>query len=493
MDNTLKVVGLGPGGMNYLTLEALETLESAEVVYLRTEKHPVIDKLRDRGMRFESYDHFYEAYETFDEVYLNVARDVIGKVDAGDVVYAVPGNPFVAEKTVEHLQEMAEAQGVNIEFVHGASFIDAIVTRLKRDPVHGLKIMDALQIEVQAPDVTMDNMIIQVYDRMTASRVKLALGKYYEDDQPVIVVRGAGIPGEERVETLPLYELDQRDGLHDHLTSLYIPGIEMGGERKRFFEDLVGIMEILRSPDGCPWDREQTHESLKPYLIEEAYEVLDAIDREDLFELEEELGDLLLQVVFHATIAEESGYFNIHDVTTGICEKLIRRHPHVFAQTHVEGSEEVLVNWEAIKKEEKKESLHIESMERIPSGMPALMRAYKIQKKAADVGFDWDDIKDAIAKIHEELDEFLEIYESGDLEKTSEELGDLFFAVVNVCRFLKVRPEVALSRTNEKFLRRFRFIEEKSLEKGKDLNNMTLEEMDNLWNMAKKLDYSKKN
>jgi len=488
MKHSLKIVGLGPGGMNYLTLEALETLESAEIVYLRTDKHPVIDKLRARGIKFESYDNYYETYETFDEVYMNVAKDVAEKSNEKPVVYAVPGNPFVAEKTVEHLQNMADEEDFEIEFVHGASFIDAIVTRLKRDPVHGLKIMDALQIETQAPDVTMDNMIIQVYDRMTASRVKLALGKYYEDDQEVIVVRGAGIPDEEHIETMMLYELDQKDGLHDHLTSLYIPRIEMDGNRKRFFEDLVGIMEILRSPDGCPWDREQSHESLKPYLVEEAYEVLDAIDRGDLYELEDELGDLLLQVVFHATIAEESGYFNIHDVTTGICEKLIRRHPHVFSDVHVEGSDEVLTNWEAIKKEEKQEDMHVESMERIPNGLPALMRAYKIQKKAADVGFDWDDIKDAIAKIHEELDEFLEIYETGEKKRVTEELGDLLFAVVNVCRFLKVRPEVALSHTNEKFLRRFRFIEEKTLEKGKILNNMSLEEMDNLWNMAKKLD-----
>lgn len=488
MKHNLKIVGLGPGGMNYLTLEALEALEAAEVVYLRTEKHPVVDKLRERGIKFESYDGFYEKYESFDEVYRNVAEDVAKKAENGPVVYAVPGNPFVAESTVEHLQAIAEQAGSKIQFVHGASFIDAIVTCLKRDPVHGLKIMDALQIEAQAPDVTMDNMIIQVYDRMTASRVKLALGKYYEDDQEVIVVRGAGIPGEERIEKMMLYELDQKEGLHDHLTSLYIPGLRMDGDRKRFFEDLVGIMEILRSPDGCPWDREQTHETLKPYLIEEAYEVLDAIDRQDLYELEEELGDLLLQVVFHAAIAEENGYFNIHDVTTGISEKLLRRHPHVFGDIHVDGSDEVLTNWEAIKKEEKQEDMHIESMERIPNGLPALMRAYKIQKKAADVGFDWDHIKDAIAKIHEELDEFLEIYENGEPERISEELGDLLFAVVNVCRFLKVRPEVALSHTNEKFLRRFRYIEEKTLEKGKNLNNMSLEEMDNLWNIAKKLD-----
>ncbi len=195
-----------------------------------------------------------------------------------------------------------------------------------------------------------------------------------------------------------------------------------------------------------------------------------------------------MQVVFHAAIAEEHGYFNIHDVTTAISNKLIRRHPHVFSDVNVDDSDQVLTNWEAIKKEEKNEDMHVESMERIPNGLPALMRAYKIQKKAANVGFDWDDIKDAIAKIHEELDEFLEIYESEDQEKITDELGDLLFAVVNVCRFLKVRPEVALSHTNEKFLRRFRYIEEKTLEKGKNLNNMTLVEMDNLWNSAKKLD-----
>ncbi len=488
MSHTLKIVGLGPGGMNFLTVEALSVMESTDVIYLRTEKHPIVDQLRERGLVFESYDSYYERFDTFDEVYLNVAEDVWKKAASGPVVYAVPGNPFVAEKTVEHLMELAENTGDTIEFVHGASFIDAIITSLKRDPVHGLKVMDALQVEVQVPDVTMDNLIIQVYDRMTASRVKLALGKYYEDDQEVIVVRGAGIPGEERIETMMLYEIDKRDDLHDHLTSLYIPGLAMDGQRKRFFDDLLGIMEILRSPDGCPWDREQTHETLKPCLVEEAYEVLDAIDRGDLEDLEEELGDVLLQVVFHAAIAEENGYFNIHDVTTGISEKLIRRHPHVFGEVAVEGSDDVVVNWEAIKKEEKQESMQVESMERIPQGLPALMRAYKIQKKAADVGFDWDDVKDAIEKIHEELGEFLEIYESGNRDEITGELGDLIFAVVNVCRFLKVRPEVALSHTNEKFLRRFRHVEEKALEKGKKLNNMTLQEMDNLWNSAKKLD-----
>ncbi len=485
MAGLLTIVGLGPGGMQYLTMEAYQALEEADVTWLRTDKHPIVDELKKKGLAFSSYDHMYDTYEVFDQVYEAIAQDVYQKVQEGDVTYAVPGNPFVAEKTVERLQELCKEGKVDVRTVHGTSFLDAIITTLGRDPVHGLKVLDALQIECQEPDTTMDNMVIQVYDKMTGSRVKLALMQYYPDDQEVIVVRGAGIPGEEVVQTIELYELDRID-LLDHLASLYIPAVKDHKEKKYFFKDLVHIMETLRSPDGCPWDREQTHQTLKPYLIEEAYEVLDAIDQEDLFLLEEELGDLLLQVVFHTQLAAESGYFEINDVTTGICRKLINRHPHVFADVDVENSDEVLTNWEAIKREEKDNESVTDSMERMPKGLPALMRAYKIQKKAAGVGFDWDDVRDAIKKIHEELDEFLEIWESGDQDKTTEELGDLLFAVVNVCRFLKVRPEVALSHTNEKFIRRFAFIEQSAVEKGQKMSDMTLVEMDKLWEMAKK-------
>jgi len=253
------------------------------------------------------------------------------------------------------------------------------------------------------------------------------------------------------------------------------------------FEDLVEIMKTLRSPDGCPWDREQTHESLKQYFIEETYEVLEAIDLKSPEKLCEELGDVLLQVVFHATIAEENGKFTIDDVIDGISKKMIHRHEHVFGKEHAETAADVLNLWDKIKKKEKGSKTQTDIMKDIPEILPALMRSYKVQEKAAKVGFDWDNVEDAWKKVKEELEEFHDVYRSGDMEKTEEELGDLLFAIVNVSRFLKIQPELALTKTINKFIKRFEYIETKSSENGKKLVDMTLEEMDALWDEAKEL------
>lgn len=400
--NQLTIVGLGPGSKAYLTIEALDVIKEAELVYVRTEKHPVMDYLRAAGGNFESYDSYYEKFDVFEDVYENIAKDVIDKLQDGDVVYAVPGNPFVAESTVEYLIDHVDESQIRV--VHGASFIDAIVTTLRVDPVYGLKIIDGLTIEDMVPDVTSDALVIQVYDQKVASEIKINLMKYYDDDHEVIVVRGAGIEGEEVIMRVPLYEMDRVDCL-DHLTSLYIEAVHPEDRKKFFLPDLINVMKSLRSQDGCPWDREQTHESLRRYLIEEAYEVIETIDDGDLWGLEEELGDLLLQIVFHAEIASENGYFDVNDVITGIYEKMIRRHPHVFADIDVENSDEVLVNWEAIKNEEKSEKTVSESMFNLAKSFPPLLRAEKLQKKMAKVGFDWPNVEGAMSKVEEELED----------------------------------------------------------------------------------------
>lgn len=252
------------------------------------------------------------------------------------------------------------------------------------------------------------------------------------------------------------------------------------------FEDLLNIMKRLRSPDGCPWDREQDHETLKKYFIEETYEVLEAIDLKSPKKLCEELGDVLLQVVFHARIAEENGQFTINDVIDGISKKMIHRHRHVFGEAEAETAEDVVNLWEKIKMEEKGVKTQTDVLKDVPSVLPALMRSYKVQEKAAKVGFDWDHTDDALAKVHEELQEFQEAYRTGDQEKMEEEMGDLLFAIVNVSRFLKIQPELALTGTINKFIRRFEYIETKSREKGRKLEEMTLQEMDALWDEAKK-------
>lgn len=258
------------------------------------------------------------------------------------------------------------------------------------------------------------------------------------------------------------------------------------------FNDLVEIMKLLRSENGCPWDREQTHESLKKYLIEETYEVLEVIDLNDKKRLCEELGDVLLQVVFHAQIAQEDGTFDINDVITGICRKMVLRHTHVFGDAKADTADQVLENWEAIKKKEKGIENQTAVLKDVPSNLPALMRSYKVQQKAAQVGFDWDNVEDVFKKVEEEINELKEVFRSDNMERITEETGDALFALVNLARFLKVQPELALTGTINKFINRFEYIEKNSAKSGRKLEDMTLEEMDELWNEAK-IHISKKN
>mgnify|MGYP000903918453 CR=1 FL=1 len=251
-------------------------------------------------------------------------------------------------------------------------------------------------------------------------------------------------------------------------------------------DPLMRVMAALRSPKGCPWDKEQTHHTLRRYLIEECYEVIEAIDENNMHKLVEELGDLLLQVVFHARLAEETRSFDMNDVIAGVVAKMVRRHPHVFGHTKVKDSDEVLVNWAAIKKQEKEE--HGEDLGvlgTVPIGLPALLRAYKIQGRAARVGFDWPNVEGAWEKVHEEAAELRVAAASGDHRAMEEELGDLLFAVVNVARFLSVEPELALAGTSAKFEERFHYIEQQATANGHCLEELSLEDMDTLWEQAK--------
>ena len=332
-------------------------------------------------------------------------------------------------------------------------------------------------------DKRIGTIITQVYDKYIASEVKLALSSYYKDDSKVYFVRAAGIKGQETIRPMALYEIDRQADI-DYLTSIYIP---KDLDNNKDFYDLIDIMEKLRGQNGCPWDKEQTHESLKRYLVEECYEVLEAIDEEDEEKIREELGDVLLQVVFHSVIGEKEGNFTINNVIEGICNKMIQRHPHVFGDTTAETSKQVLDNWEDIKRQEQGISSLTEEMKHIAKNLPALMRAEKVQSKAKKVGFDWDRVEDAFDKVLEEFKELKEVYNGESKARILEEMGDLLFSVVNVCRFLQLNPEEALNNTTKKFIDRFQFIEEAATEKGIKLEDMTLKQMDDLWNKAKNL------
>ena len=265
-----------------------------------------------------------------------------------------------------------------------------------------------------------------------------------------------------------------------------------GGSNAEAFDRLVDVIRALRAPDGCPWDRAQTHETLTREMIEEAYEVVQAIDNQDIPNQREELGDVMLQVVMHSAIAEENGEFTLADVCNEVSEKMIGRHPHVFGGNvekygfqQVNSVDNVLDLWENVKRSEKQEASQTSAMENIPLSLPALIRAEKIQKKARKVGFDWPDVSGAFAKIDEETAELKEAYSQGDKEHISEELGDLLFAIVNTARFLDVDPEEALNSTSRKFMKRFSYVEEQAALQGRELSDMTLEEMDALWEEAK--------
>ncbi|HYE84084.1 MAG TPA: nucleoside triphosphate pyrophosphohydrolase [Clostridia bacterium] len=477
------IMGLGPGDYKQLSLEALEILKTAETLVMRTEKHPVVDRIRESGISFTCCDDIYDSGESFDETYERISERILNLCsEKGRVVYAVPGHPLVAEKSVELITAKA-GESIKVSIIPALSFIDVILSVLRIDPANGLKIIDGLSTRTQKPDKSCGNIITQVYDRLVASEVKLMLMEYYKDDFEICVIKAAGVEKLERIEWIPLYELDRIEWV-DYLTSVYIPPA-LEEARYKSFEDLVELMKSLRSENGCPWDKEQTRESLKPYLLEETYEVLDAIEKDDPDLIVEELGDLLLQVVFHSQIAREDGEFDIGEVITNIVNKLIIRHPHVFGDVKATSESGALKSWEASKRKHKGIDTYTQTLVDIPEVLPALMRAYKVQQKAALAGFDWDDIEDAFSKVYEETEEVREVYNTGEKGIIEEEIGDLLFSVVNISRFLKIQPELALRVTTEKFIKRFRYIEETALQSGKKLDKMSLQEMDKLWNEAK--------
>ncbi|WP_054956724.1 nucleoside triphosphate pyrophosphohydrolase [Paenibacillus dakarensis] len=498
MSAAITVVGLGSGNPDRLTLGIMKTLQDAATVYVRTLSHPVITTLEELDIIMESFDHVYESHDTFPEVYDNIAsaliKSALAEDSGGEIVYAVPGHPMVAEATVKLLRERCPEQNITLTVLGGESFLDEAFVSLGFDPIEGFQLLDAAELRSSFIQPQLHTLIGQVYDMFTASEVKLALMDIYPDDYEVVVGHALGVEGEESIVRLPLYELDRIDG-YGNLSLVYVPRSDDDALRQRTFARLHEIVGILRSPEGCPWDREQTHESIRKNLIEETYEVLETIDEDDPEHMQEELGDLLLQILLHSQMEEELGTFTVYDVIQGLNDKLIFRHPHVFGENSAKNAEDALQNWEQMKAEEKrrkgiapeKQSV----LDGVPRDLPALMKAYKLQKKASKVGFDWDDIESVFQKIEEELAELREAVNEGQsLEDQALELGDLLFAVSNAARFIKADPEEALTRTNRKFVTRFRYIEEQLKAQGKSVQDSSLQEMESLWQSAKQISSS---
>ncbi|MFD2671535.1 bifunctional methyltransferase/pyrophosphohydrolase YabN [Marinicrinis sediminis] len=485
----LTIVGLGAGASDALTLGVYRAIRNADHLLIRTQDHPVVRFLDEEGIAYQPLDMFYEQHDQFEAVYDAIAKHVMEQVQQGkgSVVYAVPGHPSVAEDVVRRLRMACEEQGIALTILGGESFLDELFIKLQLDPIDGFQLLDAQTIHRDMLNPHLHTVITQVYDRFTASDVKLTLMELYQDDQQVVVAHSLGIEDEEVIANVPLYELDRQS--FGNRSLVYVPKSDDGAVLRRTFSQLVRIVNILRSPEGCPWDQEQTHQSIRKNLIEEAYEVIEAIDEEDVQGMEEELGDLMLQVIMHAQMEAETGSFTIWDVLAGINEKLIRRHPHVFGDIAAEDAERALENWEAIKKQEKEQKGQMSpasALSGIPSGLPSLYKAVAIQKKAARVGFDWPQVDPVFDKINEEIEELKASLLGNDKQEMKKELGDVLFAVVNAARMLKIDPEEALGLTNQKFIQRFQYIEKELEQAGKTTASVQLAEMESLWQQAKK-------
>ena len=367
---TIVIVGLGPGRVEMLTREAWDVLTQAQVIYARTGEHPVLAHFEGK---VHAFDYVYAAKRTFSEVYESIAREIVTLAQAGeDVVFAVPGHPRVGEATTPRIESLASEARIPVRIVEGVSFVEVVCNAVGIDPLDGLNVYDAMLVgQEYFPTINTDKPLLlgQLYSKALASDVKLTLLSAYPPDHPVTLVRGAGTE-DVNILTVPLHELDRQSGF-DHMTTLVV----RPWEHPSAYETLQNVVNHLRSPEGCPWDRKQTHQSLRRHLLAETYEVLDALDRDDMVALQEELGDLLLQIALHVAIASEGGEFLLGDVIGQHVEKLIRRHPHVFGDVRVDSAEEVVQNWEAIKKAEKASRGESDPFASIPQALPALMRA----------------------------------------------------------------------------------------------------------------------
>jgi tetrapyrrole methylase family protein / MazG family protein len=496
----ITLLGLGPGSIQDLTHEALAQLEQAastnSPVYFRTIIHPTVEPLQTAlpALRIESFDRLYDESADWNTLYQQIATQVCSLATQRPIIYAVPGHPLIGEASVQLILHMARVQKLSTTIVAGLSFLEPVCTILELDPfAAGLQLVDATNLAALRSDEiggkiipTTPLLVAQVYNRRLASEVKLALSECYPDEWRVQLVRAAGVHSAEAVIEMPLYELD-RNTSTNHLSTLYVPPMpEMTA--LRLPETLRHItMRLRREPDGCPWDRQQTHQSLLRYVIEETYEVVEALEENDMGKLAEELGDLLLQVYLHAEIARQDDDFSIGDVYENISAKLIRRHPHVFGTVEVNNTGQVLQNWDAIKKQERaqagKDVQNESVLDGVPPALPTLMTSQEYQKRVIKKGFEFDNVQGAYDKLAEEI---LELQQANTAEEQLEEMGDILFVVSHLAHWLKIDADEALRRSNRKFKGRFQAMEEMARIEGREMNSYNRDEWMELWGRAKK-------
>jgi tetrapyrrole methylase family protein / MazG family protein len=479
----LTVVGLGPGDSRHWTRAADKLLRQAPEIYLRT-THPV--DMADSPAQRHSFDDLYRSAASPDEAHRQIAANLIrlGQRAEG-VIYATPGHPAVDDPVLPYLRPLAQAAGLPLTLIPGLSLLEANVSALALDTSAGWQIVPAATVaRLHHPPLASDRpaLITGLMSQELAGQVQQTLLNAYAPNFNVTLIQAAGTPREQTWNG-PLVELAHPRPF-DPLTTLYLPADPANASLTTFQETIAH----LRAPEGCPWDKVQTHQSLRPYLLEETYEVLEALDAGNPAALAEELGDLLLQIGLHTQIATGAGEFRMGQVIGQIQRKLLRRHPHVFGDVTVNGAEEVTINWEAIKKAERAaQNGPTETppsvLDGVPKDLPALAQALTLSKRAVRVGFEWPNLEGVLDKLVEEAHEIVTANNPAELEA---EFGDLLFTAVNLARWRQVDPESALRATNARFTRRFKQIEALAAAQGKHLPEMTLAEMDALWGEAKK-------
>jgi len=478
------VVGLGPATVDLMLPAARDAFERIPVRFVRTARHPAVTDLGAAGLELSSFDDRYESASDFDALYDGIAATLSeAAASHGEVVYGVPGNPAVAERTVGMLRARAAAGEIALTVVPGLSFLDLAWTRLGRDPLGGVHVVDAQDFEVSAAGRSGPLLIGHCTSRLVLSELKLALLGALAPDTPVTVLQRLGLPDEQVVE-VPLAELD-RAVVPDHLTSAFVDA----GDRSVAGDvaALVALARRLRGPGGCPWDAEQSHHSLTRYLLEEAYETVEVlellpgaapagdVDAVAYARVEDELGDLLFQVVFHSILAAEAGAFDLGDVARGVHDKLVRRHPHVFGDVAADSAAAVITNWEQIKKAERSSTSLVDS---ISPGLPSLLYAHKLYRKAASVGLEPDPERDGFVAMRAALDRL----EAGAGPVEAEDaLGVLLAGVVVAARARGVDGESALRGWAGRFRDRFVRMEALAHEARVDLGAADPEVAERLW------------
>lgn len=469
----ITVIGIGSTDYFHLNSITKEALNSGIKLVARTDEHEVIKYLKENSKEVFSLDYIYEESSSIEDVDYLIAKKLIEMSETEKIGYLVPGSPYVMEKSVELLKEKIH----NLKIINESSAAETVLGALEHS-TSSYKILSARDFSISKINFSEDLIIYEVDNEFILDETINNLSEVYPEDAYFSIVKDAGLKTEEIYSSK--FSEYKREIIPNYQTSIVLFKIES----KYDFSDLIDITKRLRGENGCPWDIKQTHESIRHELLEESYEVIKAIDGNDVENLVEELGDLIFQVAFHAQISYESGEFSIFDVTDGIVRKLIRRHPHVFGNLVLDNSDKLLQNWDSIKYGEKNIEKFSDRLATL-NGMPADIRSYKIIDKVTRIGFEWKNKEEVLDKVKEEYAEVIEAIQNHDEQGIKEELGDLFFALSSLCHYLGYEPEIVFTKACDKFVKRFSKMEDIADSQGRSIMEIGKDELEKLWQLAK--------